>query len=190
MSNLVPIPSNAVIRKDGHPITTSLRIAEVFGKLHKNVLRDIRDIDCSEKFGRLNFEQSSYLNDQGKWQPMVEMTRDGFVFLVMGFAGPEAARFKEAYIDAFNAMEERIRGDADRVRLDLIARNRRLEEELLRQSPDWALLRRCNEAGLTNHQTARALGWGETTVRDHKRRLRDCGLIVGRQMTLFGEDVA
>ncbi len=28
---------------------------------------------------------------------MIQMTRDGFVFLVMGFTGKEAARFKEAY---------------------------------------------------------------------------------------------
>ena len=30
------------------------------------------------------------------------MTRDGFTFLAMGFTGPRAAVFKEAYIEAFN----------------------------------------------------------------------------------------
>lgn len=33
------------------------------------------------------------------------ITRDGFVFLAMGFTGKEAAQWKEAYIEAFNAME-------------------------------------------------------------------------------------
>ena len=37
------------------------------------------------------------------------MTRDGFVFLVMGYRGKKAAQFKEAYIKRFNEMEEFIR---------------------------------------------------------------------------------
>ncbi|WXF31053.1 Rha family transcriptional regulator (plasmid) [Pseudomonas aeruginosa] len=34
------------------------------------------------------------------------MTRDGFTFLCIGFTGKEAARWKEAYINAFNKMEQ------------------------------------------------------------------------------------
>jgi hypothetical protein len=37
------------------------------------------------------------------------MTKDGFVFLVMGYRGKKAAKFKEAYINRFNAMEEFIK---------------------------------------------------------------------------------
>ncbi len=33
------------------------------------------------------------------------ITKDGFMFLVMGFTGKKAARLKEAYIAKFNAME-------------------------------------------------------------------------------------
>ncbi len=33
------------------------------------------------------------------------MTKDGFIFLVMGFTGKKAAAFKEAYIAEFNSME-------------------------------------------------------------------------------------
>ena len=33
------------------------------------------------------------------------MTRDGFVFLAMGYRGKKAARFKELYIRRFNEME-------------------------------------------------------------------------------------
>ena len=35
---------------------------------------------------------------------MYELTRDGFSFLVMGFTGKNAARFKEDYIRAFKPM--------------------------------------------------------------------------------------
>ncbi|ACY84441.1 antirepressor protein [Edwardsiella piscicida] len=36
------------------------------------------------------------------------MTKDGFVFLVMGFTGKKAAAFKEAYIAEFNRMEAQL----------------------------------------------------------------------------------
>ena len=35
---------------------------------------------------------------------MFDMTFDGMTFLVMGFTGPKAAAFKEAYITEFNRM--------------------------------------------------------------------------------------
>ncbi|MBL7583265.1 Rha family transcriptional regulator, partial [Pseudomonas aeruginosa] len=43
-----------------------------------------------------------------KPEPYFRMTRDGFTFLCMGFTGKEAARWKEAYINAFNKMEQAI----------------------------------------------------------------------------------
>ena len=36
------------------------------------------------------------------------MTKDGFTFLAMGFTGKEAAKWKEAYINAFNAMADKL----------------------------------------------------------------------------------
>ena len=91
-------------------VVTSLDVAETFGKRHDNVLRDIRELGCSSAFGLLNFEESAYTNAQGKKQPMVYMTRDGFTLLVMGYTGELAMRFKEAYIKQFNAMEAVLRG--------------------------------------------------------------------------------
>lgn len=83
----------------------SLLVAQIFGKQHKNVLRDIEMLDCSQNFRELNFELSSYKSDQNKRLPCVNMTRDGFTFLVMGYRGKKAAQFKEAYIERFNQME-------------------------------------------------------------------------------------
>ncbi|HGJ5900037.1 Rha family transcriptional regulator, partial [Arsenophonus apicola] len=91
-------------------ITTSLDVANYFGKRHDNVLRAIEDLDCSEKFTVLNFEVC-YKNNElqnGKPQKYYEMTKDGFVFLVMGFTGKKAAQFKEAYIAEFNRMEAQL----------------------------------------------------------------------------------
>ena len=91
-------------------VVSSLDVAETFGKRHDNVLKDIRELDCSDEFRLLNFEESTYLNSQNKKQPMYYMTRDGFAILVMGYNGEKAMRFKEAYIKQFNAMEKALRG--------------------------------------------------------------------------------
>jgi Rha family phage regulatory protein len=97
-----------VIDYQHKPATTSLLVAERFGKDHKNVLRDIENLECSTNFWRLNFELSNY-ESRGKSYPMYIMTRDGFTFLVMGFTGLSAANFKEEYIEQFNKMETVIR---------------------------------------------------------------------------------
>lgn len=100
----------AKIGREERATVTSLDIAATFEKRHDNVLRDIKGIGCSDEFRLLNFEESSYINAQGKKQPMVHMTRDGFTLLVMGYTGELAMKFKEAYIKQFNAMEAALRG--------------------------------------------------------------------------------
>ena len=98
------------MNKEEATVVTSLDIAETFGKEHKNVLRDIKQLECSDEFGQLNFEPSSYINQQNKEQPMYFITRDGFTLLVMGYTGEKAMKFKEAYIRQFNAMEKALIG--------------------------------------------------------------------------------
>ena len=100
--NLVAIENNEVV-------TSSIKVAEVFGKQHKDVLKAVKSLDISEEFRERNFALSKidYQNGNIKKQlPMYYITRDGFMFLVMGFTGKTAARWKEAYIKAFNEMEK------------------------------------------------------------------------------------
>lgn len=104
-AEVIPFPQDAVTLKDGHAITTSLYVAEVFGKPHKDVLHKVKTLDCSDEFARRNFSPGSYLDANNQSRPMFEISRDGFTFLAMGFTGSKAARFKEAYICAFNKME-------------------------------------------------------------------------------------
>lgn len=92
---------------EGKPLTSSKNVAEVFGKEHKNVLRDIQNLDCSEEFARLNFELSSYIDSTGRSLPMYLMTQDGWAYLVMGFTGPKAGQFKESYIKKFNDLKQK-----------------------------------------------------------------------------------
>lgn len=90
---------------------TSTQIAEHFGKQHKAVLRAIDNLDCSPEFALRNFGQGYYtLPETGDQKHRnFSMTRDGFVFLCMGFTGKEAAQWKEKYIAAFNAMEVKLK---------------------------------------------------------------------------------
>ena len=90
-------------------MTSSLLVAKEFGKAHAKVMRDIENLNCSDEFRLANFGDSYFKNEQGREFPMFTMTKDGFSFLVMGYTGKKAARFKEAYINAFNKMESEIR---------------------------------------------------------------------------------
>lgn len=105
MTNLVSI------NHKGESVTTSLIVAEVFGKNHKNVLADIYNLSCSEDFRRLNFQPSSYTSIQNKQMPMYEITKDGFSFLVMGYTGERAGQFKETFITEFNKREALLKND-------------------------------------------------------------------------------
>lgn len=93
------------------PVTDSRRVAVRFKKRHRDVLRAIRLLECSQEFRARNFAQCFEINElaNGKPEPLVQMTKDGFMFLVMGFTGRAAAAVKEAFIAAFNAMAEYIR---------------------------------------------------------------------------------
>lgn len=98
------------INKEEVTVVSSLDIAGTFGKEHARVLRDIRELECSDEFRLGNFAESSYLNLQNKKQPMYLITKDGFTLLVMGYTGDRAMKFKEAYIRQFNAMEKTLIG--------------------------------------------------------------------------------
>lgn len=98
------------IGKEELATCTSLDVAETFGKEHRHVLRDIRELGCSEEFNRSNFGPISYIDAMNREQKAVVMTRDGFTLLVMGYTGDTAMKFKEAYIKQFNAMEAVLKG--------------------------------------------------------------------------------
>ena len=97
---------HAVFIQNDQIKTDSLKVAEVFGKRHSDIIRAIKSIDCSSEFTERNFALSDYLDRSGRSLPMYEMTKDGFIFLAMGFTGAKAAQIKEAYIHAFNHMAE------------------------------------------------------------------------------------
>ena len=119
-------------------ITVSSRdVARVFEKEHKHVMESIRKIilELSPDFNESNFGLVEYADSKGEKRPAYNLTRDGFTLLVMGYTGTKAMKFKIAYINAFNKMEEALKGypaipqtlpDALRLAADLAEKNNAL----------------------------------------------------------------
>ncbi|HDR2376767.1 TPA: Rha family transcriptional regulator [Enterobacter asburiae] len=101
--------SPKVFFNDGRLVTTSQAFADYFDKQHKHVLTKIDSIDCSPEFSSVNFSADVQTVEVGNGAERETrcylITKDGFMFSVMGFTGKKAARLKEAYIAKFNAME-------------------------------------------------------------------------------------
>lgn len=87
---------------------------KVFGKQHKHILELI-----SEKFNnseiknfcepnfRLSFKTRKIEGFRGRERkyPYYQLTKDGFSFIAMGLTGRKADKFKIAFINAFNEIE-------------------------------------------------------------------------------------
>lgn len=126
-----------VFQQNKEVLTSSLIVAKVFGKQHKDVLRSIAKLN--ESLGVLNrtaqkcallheksndvfysqlmegvdlsniqYHKSSYIGEQNKEHDMYLMDKDSFILLAMGFSGVKALRFKLAFIGAFNKMQKEL----------------------------------------------------------------------------------
>lgn len=102
MNELVKIKNNQVV-------VSSRQVAEKFGKLHKDVLENIRNILAAENSATKFYQEATH-EYRGQKFPEHLMNRDGFSLLVMGFTGKDALHWKMKYIAAFNEMEAKLNG--------------------------------------------------------------------------------
>ena len=76
------------LRIDNERVVVSSRdVARVFEKNHQHVLRDIRELGCSEEFRLSNFGRVEYVDGKGEIRPEFLLSKDGFVLLAMGYTG-------------------------------------------------------------------------------------------------------
>jgi anti-repressor protein len=107
---------------DNQALTTSMIVAEKFGKEHSDVLKAIKSLfttgekslfvgnqQLAKMFSLTEVEQPMPVGGGVKKLPIYVMNRDGFTLLAMGFTGAKALAFKLEYMNAFNAMEQQIR---------------------------------------------------------------------------------
>ncbi len=102
MNELVKIKNNQVV-------VSSRQVAEKFGKLHKDVLENIRNILAAENSATKFYQEATH-EYRGQKFPEYLMNRDGFTLLAMGFTGKDALQWKMKYIAAFNEMEAKLNG--------------------------------------------------------------------------------
>lgn len=109
IENVIAIPQ-LTVTEQGTPMASSMDVAKVFGKEHKNILQSIENLfeNIPQDFTELNFQPSNYKDSTGRELQMYNLTRDAFTLLAMGFTGKKAMKFKIAYIEAFNAMEKEL----------------------------------------------------------------------------------
>ena len=96
-------------------ITTSEFISQVFKKRHDNVIQSIDNLlseipadFAAQNFKEITVEKNSNLGNGTIKSRAYELTKDGFMLLVMGFTGKQAMQIKISYIEAFNAMAEKL----------------------------------------------------------------------------------
>ena len=87
MFRLVNFHESSYAISAGKQWTTSLNIAEVFGKEHRHILDKIENLECSQQFAETNFRLGQYADKNNQMRKMYDITRDGFTFLAMGFIG-------------------------------------------------------------------------------------------------------
>ena len=85
----------------GKPVTDSLAISQEFASRHDNVLQKLDGLIMDGTIGRLDFKESSYLNEQNKKQRMIELTERG-ALIAMPFIGGRNSRAGQVrLVDAF-----------------------------------------------------------------------------------------
>lgn len=95
----------------GQVWTTSLQIADVFEKEHKHILAKIDELP-QDDFRRTNFrltERKAKFGVVERNERYFLVSKDGMALLAMGFTGEKFYKFKVAYINAFNAMAEKLK---------------------------------------------------------------------------------
>ena len=86
---MIDIVKVETIGSDSVPSTTSLKIAEVLGKEHKDVIKAIENHIAEGEFTERNFAPSSYKDSSGKSNKFYILDERFTTFLVMGFTGKE-----------------------------------------------------------------------------------------------------
>ena len=107
-----------IIKRDDVGYIDSREVAEIIGKNHKELLRDIRRYDeILRQRGQRNFAPTSFFVESSfvdKWnrkQPCYLITRRGADVIANKLTGEKGVLFTAAYVTKFHEMSERERED-------------------------------------------------------------------------------
>jgi len=178
-------PETLLVTREGERIyTTSRRVAQFFGKQHKDVLRTIKTMvpkltemrfngrnfapvnDPSEHY----FVAAEYIDAKGEKRTEYHLTHDGFSLLTMGFTGDKALYWKVEFLRQFNEREA-----------ELVALKARYLAALDQIRPNLRPTVEAFEAGLPRIVTAQQLGKSVASISYHRSQARRFGLLPARQ---------
>lgn len=107
--------TNSLSVIDGVSGMTSLEIAEVTGKRHSNVMRDIRSV-LKQGVSQINFELTKYEDKQGKMRDMFTLTPKGCLILASGYD----ALLREKIINRLEKLEKNSKPQLPETYLDAL----------------------------------------------------------------------
>jgi Rha family phage regulatory protein len=150
MESLVT-PSVQVI--DDKLMVSSLNIAKVFGKKHKNVLRGIEQEIEKGKINRLNFEPIEYKDGKARPQQAYLLDERFTTKLIMNFTGSKADDYQLSFIDEFIRMRELLNNDERYLKLQEENKSLRL---LLKQESEKYTQAKIESAEVIEKRKARS----------------------------------
>lgn len=113
-SHGIPVPSMVLgergIMNLEQKTITSMEVADMVGKDHKGLLRDIRRYVSQFNESKIAlvdfFTESTYTDAKGENRPCYLVTKKGCDFIAHKLTGPKGTVFTAKYIDKFHEMEE------------------------------------------------------------------------------------
>lgn len=92
---------------------TSLEVAEMIGKEHSKLLRDIRNYIAQLAESKIGFgdffEESTYIDGNNQNRPCYKVTKKGCEFIAHKLTGTKGTAFTAKYINRFHEMETALR---------------------------------------------------------------------------------
>ncbi|MER2625054.1 MAG: Rha family transcriptional regulator [Accumulibacter sp.] len=132
--------SNIVAVAHGAPSTTSVLIADLFGRPHKNVLQSLDGLIADGTIDRLDFKPISYFDEMNREQRAYQLSELAALISMPFIGGKKSREGQRILVDAFLAAR------------DEITRLRRLHA-----SPDWQQARiECGVARIAETDTIKA----------------------------------
>lgn len=92
---------------------SSLEVAEMVEKEHKNLMRDVRNYVAELNQLKIEpvdfFQESKYKDEKGEERPCYNITKKGCEFIAHKLTGIKGTKFTALYINRFHDMEEQLK---------------------------------------------------------------------------------
>lgn len=164
----------------------SREVAEVVGKEHGKMLRDIRiyvEQLNQTNFGTVDFfMESAYVDAKGEKRPCYLVTRKGCEFIAHKLTGIKGTKFTATYINRFHEMEERIQSAPSGITEEMVVQivEKAVERLAGRERPGMF-----GSVGM-------GISWASSSYRDMERegieiRKKELYAITAKAADLYGE---